>query len=86
MADFFPKVEATQYRGSVGLPEGRLDEFLVDFRRNLPLNAEFAGCALRSRWESIVALILPLKHARYHRLLACVKMDPCLLGQNPRFV
>jgi hypothetical protein len=43
MADFFPKVEATQYRGSVGVGEGRLDEICLKLRRLRAVLAQLAG-------------------------------------------
>jgi hypothetical protein len=41
----FSKVEATQYRGSVGLPEGRLDDFSVKMRRFAAQSAEQTALA-----------------------------------------
>jgi L-fucose dehydrogenase len=78
MADFFPKVEATQYRGSVGLPEARLDEFLVNLTRITLAEAEFDGRDRHSRCRRLTAFCFPLKSVRFQaRMLSgtIVPMD-----------
>jgi hypothetical protein len=60
MAYFFPKAEATQYRGSVGLSEGRLDEFPVNPAKLTLAPADFAGSNLSSHNKGLAADDLPL--------------------------